>query len=104
MRRSTVQLFKIDLNNATKRCADCAHAGPYQITFRSDDGKRLEAGAKLMLNRTVDTIIPTELIIDMLVVFEHLYHERILCQEGKTWVYLLEPGCSLWQPRGSGSG
>jgi len=91
---------KIDLSESAKRCGNCEFCGRYEISLYSADMTRLQNAAKEILNaKPGGAFLRSEYVIDVLVVFERLHNEKVYCRQERCWVNLLEPACSLWQPR-----
>ncbi len=97
-----VQKLKIDLEKDSKRCGTCQHTGTWEACISGSDAARLDRGAKIILGRKLDQFIPFEDFVGMIIVFQRLYEERILCRQKQGWVHLLDCACTLWRPRGSG--
>ena len=93
-------LLKISLEKNSHFCGTCRHVQKYDVRLDDGDAVRLRNSAEAIVSARPDgPIMKSENVLDLLHVAVKVSDQKIYCETEKTWTYLLEPGCSLWQPR-----
>ena len=92
--------LKINLEKESQFCGVCGFAEKYDVVLDYDNALRLRRSALAIASARPDgPIMKAENVLDLLHVAMKASDRKIYCGKEKTWIYLMEPGCSLWRPR-----
>ena len=77
------------------------HVQKYDAKLDYDSAVKLRNSAEAIWKaRADDPPMKTENILDLLHVAAKIADKKVYCEKERTWIFLTEPACSLWRPRG----
>ena len=99
MKPAATRFLKIGLEK-TQFCGTCMHVQKYDVILDYGDALKLRASAQAVASAKPDgPAMRSEDVLTLLAVALKVSDRKIYCEKERTWTPLLEPACSLWQPR-----